>query len=227
MVQMHGQGPVTEIAAREYLVAMTTRVPDGTSKAAVQDIRSREAARSVELAAQGHLVRLWRPPARPGEWRTLGLFAARDDTALESDLASMPLRVWRTDDVTPLEPHPRDPGSHARPESHARESARPEFLTWWTLAVPPGTPAETVRDATEREAQAAAQLAHQGHLVRLWGLPGQGRTLGLWRARDLTEMQAILATLPMNAWLRTQTTPLARHPSDPVSPGDMPPPAVL
>jgi muconolactone delta-isomerase len=84
----------------EYLVTMTTRVPDGTPEAAVQDIRTREAAHSRELAAQGHLLRLWRPPLQPGEWRTLGLFAAADVDRLEEVLASMPLRVWRTDDVT-------------------------------------------------------------------------------------------------------------------------------
>jgi len=54
----------------EYLVTMTTHVPEGTLDAAVQDIRTRESARSRELAAQGHLLRLWRPPLRPGEWRS-------------------------------------------------------------------------------------------------------------------------------------------------------------
>jgi muconolactone D-isomerase len=49
----------------EYLVTMTTNVPDGTSEAAVQELRAREAARSRELAAQGHLLRLWRPPLQP------------------------------------------------------------------------------------------------------------------------------------------------------------------
>jgi muconolactone D-isomerase len=93
----------------EFLVTMTTVVPDGTSPGAVTDIRTREAARSRELAAEGHLLRLWRPPLAPGEWRTLGLFAARDGDALEKVLASMPLRVWRTDEVTPLSPHPNDP----------------------------------------------------------------------------------------------------------------------
>ena len=93
----------------EYLVTMTTHVPDGTSEAAVQDIRTREAAHSLQLAAEGHLLRLWRPPLQPGEWRTLGLFAAKDDAELENVLASMPLRVWRTDEVTPLSPHPNDP----------------------------------------------------------------------------------------------------------------------
>lgn len=93
----------------EYLVTMTTGVPDGTPQETIDDIRSREAARSRELAAQGHLLRLWRPPLRPGEWRTLGLFAAADEAELEEMLASMPLRVWRTDQVTPLSPHPNDP----------------------------------------------------------------------------------------------------------------------
>lgn len=94
---------------REYLVTMTTHVPDGTPDEAVTDIRTREAARSRELAAQGHLLRLWRPPLAPGEWRSLGLFSAADEAELDRVLTSMPLRVWRTDEVLPLTPHPSDP----------------------------------------------------------------------------------------------------------------------
>jgi muconolactone D-isomerase len=93
----------------EFLVTMTTHVPDGTPEAAVDDVRAREAERARQLAEQGHLLRLWRPPLAPGEWRTLGLFAAVDADELEEVLASMPLRVWRTDEVTPLSPHPNDP----------------------------------------------------------------------------------------------------------------------
>ena len=95
----------------EYLVTMTTQVLDGTPEETVDAVRAREAARSGELAAEGHLLRLWRPPLQPGEWRTLGLFAADDEVALEKVLASMPLRVWRTDTVLPLSPHPNDPAS--------------------------------------------------------------------------------------------------------------------
>ncbi|MDH6247662.1 muconolactone D-isomerase [Mycobacterium sp. OTB74] len=98
----------------EYLVDMTTQVPAGTAQETVDDVRARESARAAELAAQGHLLRLWRPPLAPGEWRTLGLFAAQDAVQLESVLASMPLRVWRTDVVTPLAPHPNDPGYAGR-----------------------------------------------------------------------------------------------------------------
>jgi muconolactone D-isomerase len=93
----------------EYLVTMTTEVPDGTPETEVEDVRTREAAHSRELAAEGHLLRLWRPPLQPGEWRSIGLFAADDRAQLDEVLASMPLHVWRTDEVTPLSPHPSDP----------------------------------------------------------------------------------------------------------------------
>ena len=94
----------------EFLVDMVTTVPEGTTDEAVTEIRTRESARSSELAAQGSLLRLWRPPLAPGEWRTWGLFSAQDAEQLEDLLASMPLRVWRHDTVTPLSPHPSDPG---------------------------------------------------------------------------------------------------------------------
>jgi muconolactone delta-isomerase len=194
----------------EYLVTMTTHVPDGTSQEAIDDIRARESAHSRELASQGHLLRLWRPPLQPGEWRSLGLFAADDGDELGRVLASMPLRVWRTDEVTPLSRHPNDPGLEARPGAT-------EFLATFTVTIPAGTPARTVEDTEGREAERAHELAGQGHLLRLWALPGEGRSLGLWRAQDEAEMQAILKSLPLDAWMTVQTTPLTRHPSDPAT----------
>jgi len=198
----------SEGAPMEYLVTMTTHVPDGTPEQAVADVRAREAAHSSQLAAQGHLLRLWRPPLRPGQWRSLGLFSAADDARLEQVLASMPLRVWRADEVTPLAPHPNDPGLPAK-------AGAAEFLTTFTVAIPEGTPAQTVEDAEAREAARAKELAARGHLLRLWRLPGEGRALGLWRARDATEIQAILKALPLGTWMTAEITPLTPHPSDP------------
>ena len=197
----------------EYLVTMTTHVPEATPEGAVQDIRTREAARSGQLATQGHLLRLWRPPLQPGEWRTLGLFAAADGDRLEEVLASMPLRVWRTDEVTPLSPHPNDPDPVTPTPGTGQKAA--EFLVTFTLAVPPDTPAQAVEDTEAREAQAAHDLAVQGHLLRLWALPGAGRTLGLYQARDAAQIQAILQALPLASWMTVDTTPLSPHPSDP------------
>jgi muconolactone delta-isomerase len=194
----------------EYLVTMTTHVPEGTLEETVDDVRTREAARSRELVTQGHLLRLWRPPLQPGEWRTLGLFAAADGGQLEEVLASMPLHVWRTDEVTPLSPHPNDPPGAAQ----AGEKGT-EFLTIFTLAVPEGTPSQTVDDAKAHEAERTQELAGQRHLLRLWGLPGEGRSLGLWRAEDAAEMRAILESLPLDPWLAVETMQLTQHPSDP------------
>ena len=195
----------------EYLVTMTTHVPDGTPDQAVNDVRAREAAHTRELVAQGHVLRLWRPPLQPGEWRTLGLFAAADDGQLADVLASMPLRVWRTDEVTPLSPHPNDPDPAPR-----QAKAGTEFLVTFTVTVPPGAAAaQAERDAEAREAQAAHDLAGQGHLLRLWKLPGTGRALGLYQAGDPAQMQAILTALPLAPWMSVDTTPLSPHPSDP------------
>jgi len=66
-----------------------------------------------------------------------------------------------------------------------------------------------------REAERAKELAGQGHLRRLWMLPGHGRALGLWQAAGPAEMQAILRSLPLDPWMTVQTTPLTPHPSDP------------
>ena len=125
----------------------------------------------------------------------------------------MPLRVWRTDQVTPLSPHPNDPVPAPPP-------GPPEFLTTFTVVIPEGTPARTVDDTEAREADSARELARQGHLLRLWRLPPGGPgALGLWRARDAAEMQAILESLPLWSWMIVQTTPLTEHPSDPALAG--------
>jgi len=202
----------------EYLVTMTTHVPDRTPDAAVDDIRSREAAHTKELAAEGHLLRLWRPPLQPGEWRTLGLFDAADAAELETVLESMPLRIWRTDEVTPLLPHPNDPGPPTRGAgSSDTAEGGSEFFTTFTITIPPDTPASAVDAMEAREADRTGELAAQRTLLRLWALAGERRSLGLWFAQDAEDMGATMDSLPLRAWLDVQTTQLTPHPSDPAS----------
>jgi muconolactone delta-isomerase len=196
----------------EYLVSMTTHVPAGTPPETVDDVRAREAAHTRELASEGHVQRLWRPPLRPGEWRTFGLFAAKDRGELETVLASMPLRKWRTDAVTPLSQHPNDPD---------REPGKggAEFFTVFAAAVPDGTPREAIADAEAREAVRAKELGAQGHLERLWQVPGEERALGLWRAADAAQLQTYLDSLPLSPYQKVDVTPLTEHPSDPPTAG--------
>jgi muconolactone delta-isomerase len=207
----------------EYLVTMTTHVPEGTTEEAVADVRAREIAHTRELAAQGHVLRLWRPPLAPGEWRTLGLFAAADRGELEQVLASMPLRVWRSDEVTELAQHPNDPVVSAQhPPRPAAGADGAEFFTTFTVAIPEGTPAQAVSDARAGEARRTRELAGQGHLIRLWLLaawPDGSHALGLWRAQDAAQVRTLLDSLPMAPWLTEEVTPLTQHPSDPAVPG--------
>jgi muconolactone delta-isomerase len=199
----------------EYLVTMTTQVPNRVTESEVANVRAREAAHTHDLAIEGRILRLWRPPFQPGEWRTIGLFAADNRADLEHTLVSMPLRVWRQDEVTPLGSHPNDPGRGRT----ALDPALTEFLTTFVLTVPPTISTAAVEEANAREAERARELSDGGWLIRLWSLPLPGRNLGLWQATDNPRMQSILRTLPLAAWLTTNTVSLTRHPNDPVMPG--------
>lgn len=93
---------------REFLVEITTTVPAGTDPAEVDRRRAAETVRAKELAATGHLVRLWRPV---GELRSIGVWCAADEVELhEKVLGTLPLRPWMSVVVTAVEPHPNDPG---------------------------------------------------------------------------------------------------------------------
>jgi muconolactone delta-isomerase len=207
----------------EYLVTMTTHVPEGTTSAAVDDVRAREAAHARELAAQGHVLRLWRPPLAPGEWRTVGLFAADAGPGLEQVLASMPLRAWRTDEVSELSSHPNDPGPAAAPALPLPDGeSAAEFLVTFTPEVPDGTSAQEVAQATACEAEHASELAKEGYLCRLWALsagPAPSPSLSLWRADDRAQLQAILESLPLYRYAKASTTQVTPHPSDPAATG--------
>ena len=98
----------------EYLTDMVTTVPEGTSPTKVDELRAAEAVRAAELAKAGHLIRLWRPPLGPGEWRSIGLFRAADEVELHEVLDSLPLHVWMKATITPLTPHPNDREFRAR-----------------------------------------------------------------------------------------------------------------
>ncbi|MFF0473559.1 muconolactone Delta-isomerase family protein [Streptomyces sp. NPDC004284] len=58
---------------REFLVEITTAVPEGTSQEEVDRRRAAEAVRAGELAESGRLARLWRPV---GELRGIGVWRA-------------------------------------------------------------------------------------------------------------------------------------------------------
>ena len=93
-----------------------------------------------------------------------------------------------------------------------------EFLVEFEIEIPAGTPHEEVERRQRAESAAAAKLAEDGHLVRLWRRPlvGDGSTaVGLYRADSEAELDGFLAALPLADWLSVTVTPLEAHPNDP------------
>ena len=93
-----------------------------------------------------------------------------------------------------------------------------EFLVEFELEVPPGAPRAEVEQRQRAESAAAAKLAEDGHLVRLWRRPlvGDGTTsIGLYRADSEAELDDLLGALPLADWLRITVTRLEEHANDP------------
>lgn len=83
----------------------------------------------------------------------------------------------------------------------------------------PATIAEEERARLRKEEVAlAAELAKKGHLVRMWRVIGRRENWGLWRAKDGTEMHAVLSSLPIWPYMDIQVIPLAQHAVDPSPP---------
>src|SRR5262245_58490690 len=68
-LSVHPNDPGHGSAASEFLATLTVTVFPGTSADEIDDRKTREAIRTWELAEEGRLIRLWRPPAQPGRWR--------------------------------------------------------------------------------------------------------------------------------------------------------------
>jgi muconolactone delta-isomerase len=96
-----------------------------------------------------------------------------------------------------------------------------EFLVEFQINVPDGTPDAEVKDRQRAEASAAAKLADQGHLLRVWKRPvavGDATVVGLYRADSQAHLDGLLGALPLSEWMHLTVTPLQPHPNDPAGP---------
>ena len=91
----------------EFLVHIKIKWAPTMDEAAKQDVTQRERAHAAELIRQGHLVRMWRVPARFENW---GLWRARNATHLHEIITGLPGYPYMHDiEVLPLAKHPVDP----------------------------------------------------------------------------------------------------------------------
>jgi muconolactone delta-isomerase len=98
-----------------------------------------------------------------------------------------------------------------------------EFLVEFTIDIPSAAPPDEVARRTAGESAATADLAARGHLLRVWAHPARGTVLGLYRAEDRAELDALLAALPLADWMQVTVDPLDPHPNDPAT-GELPSP---
>ena len=93
-----------------------------------------------------------------------------------------------------------------------RHSTPMEFLVEFEVNVPGGAPTSEVEVRKRAEAEAAARLVDEGHLVRLWMLPaapGETKALGLYRADSEAQLAGLLGALPLYDELASRP-PVAR-----------------
>jgi muconolactone delta-isomerase len=96
-----------------------------------------------------------------------------------------------------------------------------DFLVEFDVTIPDGTPEAEVRERLDAEANAAAGLYREGHLIRLWKppvAPSERKAVGVYRAGDQAELDRLLSALPLDDWMQVTVTPLQPHPNDPTRP---------
>ena len=91
-----------------------------------------------------------------------------------------------------------------------------EFLVNSQFVGVENIPTEERADLLLRERARARELTEQGHLLRMWRIPGRRANWGLWAAQNATELHAILESLPYWPYMQIDVHPMARHPVDPV-----------
>jgi muconolactone D-isomerase len=104
----------------EFLVEFEVNVPDGTPASELEARNSAEVSAAARLVDEGHLLRLWKPPAAPAETKALGLYRADSEAQLTALIRALPLYDWMQVTVTPLESHPNDPLPPATVSAAAR-----------------------------------------------------------------------------------------------------------
>ena len=86
-----------------------------------------------------------------------------------------------------------------------------EFLVEIEIALPPDLDPTSRTDLLDREAARGRELRNNGSIVRIWRVPGRFANVGIWQARDATELNDALFSLPLFPWMDIRVTALATH----------------
>lgn len=64
----------------------------------------------------------------------------------------------------------------------------------------------------DNESRYAAVMRRDGHLVRIWRVPGRSANVAIWDASDATILHLLLVGLPLFPYMSIDVRPLATHP---------------
>ena len=112
----------------DFLVEFEISVPNGVPASEVTARQDAESAAAARLVDQGHLIRLWKRHLASGESRPIGLYRAESEADMDGLLRALPLYEWMRVTVTPLEPHPNDPGVEQSVPRHRQETGASRHL---------------------------------------------------------------------------------------------------
>lgn len=87
-----------------------------------------------------------------------------------------------------------------------------DFLVRIDVALPAGMGDDEIERLMDAERARGAQLRDAGSIQRIWRLPGGLRNVGVWRARDATDLHALVTSLPFSRWCTVDVDALAIHP---------------
>ncbi len=87
-----------------------------------------------------------------------------------------------------------------------------EFLVRIDVALPGDMPAARRDELLAAERERGLELRRARTIQRIWRVPGGLRNVGVWQARDATELHAALQSLPLFPWITAEVTALAVHP---------------
>lgn len=87
-----------------------------------------------------------------------------------------------------------------------------KFLVRIDVTLPGSMPDDERRELLDAELRRGRELFASSAIRDIWRIPGGLRNVGIWEARDATELHDLIASLPLYNWLTVEVTPLAEHP---------------
>ena len=86
-----------------------------------------------------------------------------------------------------------------------------EFLVEITLTRPASISDADWANLLEKEAVRGREHRSRGVINRIWRVPGTRQNIGIWSARDATQLHTEISSLPMFDYMTIHVRPLAEH----------------